>query len=489
VPRPAPITAVDWGWRHAGRRAWAVSDLTLRIEPGQRVLLLGASGAGKSTLVSALAGVLGEIRDGQSDEGEQRGQLLVDGMAPDRARGRVGLVLQDPDAQVILARVGDDVAFGCENLGVQRDEIWPRVRSALEAVGLDLPLDHPTAQLSGGQKQRLALAGVLAMQPGVLLLDEPTANLDPRGVAEVRDAVARSLDRTGSTLVVIEHRVEVWRSLVDRVIVLSPAGGILADGRPDDVLLANAQALAESGVWIPEYPPAAPARSVSRRASGAALTAESLTIGRRTPVRSDIGLALESGSLLAITGRNGAGKSTLGLTLGGLLPPISGNVVAAPTLAAGAGAHPIAWKSRQLAARIGSVFQDPEHQFLGATVREELAIGPRAVGMSQAVIDTRVDELLARLRLDALALANPFTLSGGEKRRLSVAAVLAARPGVLVLDEPTFGQDSRTWSELVALLAELLDEGTAIAAITHDAAFVAALADDEFAFAAEEVLR
>jgi energy-coupling factor transporter ATP-binding protein EcfA2 len=472
--RSASIRAVGWGWRHAGRRAWAVSDLDLRIEPGERVLLLGASGAGKSTLVSALAGVLGG-----DDEGEHAGELLIDGITPERARGRVGLVQQDPDSQVILARVGDDVAFGCENLGVPRDEIWARVGEALEAVGLDVPLDRSTSELSGGQKQRLALAGVLAMRPGLLLLDEPTANLDPAGVAEVRDAVARSLERTGATLVVIEHRVEVWRSLVDRVVILSPDGGILADGPTEDVLSVNGEALAASGVWVPEFPPTVPVRR-SGVSSELLLRTDGLAVGRTRAIGSGIDLDLKAGGLLAITGTNGSGKSTLGLTLGGLLPPVAGKVIATTGLAAGAAAHPIAWKSRQLLTRIGSVFQDPEHQFLAATVRDELAIGPRALGRAAPDVDARVDELLARLRLEPLARANPFTLSGGEKRRLSVGTVLATRPRVLLLDEPTFGQDSRTWQELVALLAELLDDGAAVAAITHDAAFVSALATSEF---------
>jgi energy-coupling factor transporter ATP-binding protein EcfA2 len=450
-----------------------VHDLDLLIEPGERVLLLGASGAGKSTLISALAGVLGG-----ADVGEQVGELLIDGVPAEAVRGRAGLVLQDPDAQVILARVGDDVAFGCENLGVPRDQIWARVRDALEAVGLELPLDHPTAGLSGGQKQRLALAGVLAMRPGLLLFDEPTANLDPAGVGEVRAAVARTLEHTGSTLIVIEHRVEIWRDLVTRVVILSPDGGVLADGAPDAVLATNGRLLSEQGVWVPEFPPTAPTR---KTAPGVVLlAAEQLAVGRHETVAADIDLELRTGGLLALTGANGSGKSTLALTLGGLLPPRGGAIVATPELAAGAAQHPIRWKSRQLLTRIGSVFQDPEHQFLTATVRDEIALGPRALGLSETDITERVDELLGRLRLDALALANPFTLSGGEKRRLSVGTALATRPRVLLLDEPTFGQDSRTWRELVTLIAELLDEGTAAAASTHDATFIDALATDEF---------
>ncbi len=472
---PARITARGWGWRHAGRRAWAVRELDLDIQAGERVLLLGASGAGKSTLIHALAAVLGG-----DDEGEQAGELLIDGRTPQDSRGRVGLVLQDPDSQVILERVGDDIAFGCENLGVPRHEIWERVGTALENVGLDLPLNHPTSALSGGQKQRLALAGVIAMQPGVLLLDEPTANLDPDGVVEVRDAVGRVLDRTGSTFVVIEHRVEIWRKLVNRIIILSPDGGVLADGAPDDVLTANGEALAASGVWVPEFPPAPPSRS-SSPGDEVLLSAQGLGITRvrKSVLVGDIDLSVTAGSLLAVTGPNGVGKSTLGLTMGGLIAPASGTVVAHPSLAGDAAASPIQWKSRQLLTRIGSVFQDPEHQFVSATVRDELAVGPRALGLSDSEVDARVDELLDRLRLAKLARANPFTLSGGEKRRLSVGTALATRPRVLVLDEPTFGQDSRTWRELIVLLARLLDEGSAAVAITHDAEFVHALATSE----------
>jgi energy-coupling factor transport system ATP-binding protein len=382
-----------------------------------------------------------------------------------------------------LARIGDDVAFGCENLGLPRDEIWRRVGSALDAVGLRLPLDHSTTALSGGQKQRLALAGVLAMEPRLVLLDEPTANLDPDGVIEVRDAVARTIAETGATLIVIEHRVAVWQDLVDRVIVLDAAGGILADGPPGKVLASEGRRLAEAGVWVPGFPPAAPSRS-PRAETQLLLEGVALEVGRsRRIVASEIDVTVSSGRALAVSGPNGSGKSTLALTMAGLIRPLGGNLTAAPTLAAGAGADPIRWKSRQLLTRIGTVFQDPEHQFLSRTVRDELAVGPRALRLSERETEDRVDGLLDRLRLSKLAMANPFTLSGGEKRRLSVATILAARPAVLVLDEPTFGQDSRTWRELVALLAELLDEGNAVVAVTHDRDFIDALADSELVLA------
>lgn len=472
-PRPASVEARGWGWRHASRLAWAVRDAAFRIEPGERVLLLGASGAGKSTMLQGLAGVLGG-----EEEGEAEGSLLVDGVPA--APGRAGLVLQDPDSQVILARVGDDVAFGCENLGIPRSEIWQRVDAALDAVGLDVPRDRQTKALSGGQKQRLALAGALAMRPGLLLLDEPTANLDPVGVLEVREAVTAVLERTGATLVVVEHRVEVWLPLVSRVIVLGE-GGVIADGSPDAVLRERGAELAEAGVWVPGIPPTRPPASATPPGESL-LSARGLGVERvkGRPVATGIDLDVRAGAALAITGPNGAGKSTLGLTLAGLLPAASGILDAAPQLAAGAGPAPIRWASRDLLTRIGTVFQDPEHQLLARTVRDELAVGPRALGLAEDEISARIDDLLSRLRLDRLAAANPYTLSGGEKRRLTVAAALATAPRVLVLDEPTFGQDSRTWAELVGFLARLRDDGSAIVAITHDLDVVEALGAERY---------
>jgi energy-coupling factor transport system ATP-binding protein len=496
-PQPAPVAVHvgDWGWRHAGRAAWAVRGLSLSIEPGERVLLLGASGAGKSTLLAGLAGVLGG-----DDDGEAVGDLRLDGRAPAESRGRSGLLLQDPDAQVILARVGDDVAFAGENLGVPRDELWSRVRWSLDAVGLDLPLDRSTAQLSGGQKQRLALAGLLAMRPGLLLLDEPTANLDPDGAREVRDAVAAVLARTGATLIVVEHRVAVWRELVDRVIVLDAAGGVLADGAPDAVLADTAGRLRDAGVWLPDEP-VPTARPVAAGAS--LLEARSLAVGRAPlfagrrarrraerggelvghalPFRADLTIA--EGSALALTGPSGVGKSTLALTLGGLLPPLGGELTAAPALAGRAASAPAVWRSRELLTRIGTVFQNPEHQFIAVSVRDELAAGPRALALAPEETAARVEQLLDALGLSALADANPFTLSGGQKRRLSVATALATRPRLLVLDEPTYGQDVTTWRRLVDLIAGLRDEGHAVVAATHDAEFAAAIGADELPLA------
>ena len=500
------LSARGWGWRWNARRAHAVQGLDLEVEAGERVLLLGASGAGKSTL---LAGVAGLLEGGPDGTGEEEGELLVDGVPAQQARqraveagegrARTGLLLQDPQAQTVLARVGDDVAFGLENHAVPPERIWPRVDAALDDVGLRLPRDHPTSRLSGGQRQRLALAGVLALQPQLLLLDEPTAMLDPEGAAALRGVVAERLAATGAGLLLVEHRVDLWVDLVDRVVVLAPGGGVLADGPVWRVLDERGDELAAAGVWLPGRS-AAPGRGgrAQPRRSGTAgdglLSLEGVAVGRRgsgARVLTGVDAQVREGSFTALRGVNGAGKSTLALAVAGLVPPVSGRVRAHPALAGGLAAgrrrrpwgssaaadDPAGWAPRDLVSRIGSVFQDPRHQFVAQTVADELAVGPRRLGLDGEDVDVRTTELLERLRLDRLARANPFTLSGGEQRRLSVATALATRPRLLVLDEPTFGQDARTWAELVDLLAGLRDAGTAVVAATHDVELCDALAD------------
>ncbi len=449
----AEVVLRGFGRRHAGRRAWAVREVDLRIAHGERVLLLGESGAGKSTLLAALAGLL------PADSGESAGLIEIDGLEPHKARERVGILFQDPQTQLVMARSGDDVAFGLENRGVPAPHIWPAVSSALSRVGFPYGTSRSTNALSGGEQQRLALAGVLAMRPGLLLLDEPTANLDPAGAALIRSALAATRD-ADTTTILVEHRVAEALPLVDRVVVLEPGGGIRADGPPATVFAEHGAQLAASGVWVPgfDFP-----RLPGRTAAGSVLisASDAAVRDRLRPAT----LSAREGEVLAVTGPNGAGKSTLALVLGGLIAPTAGTV-----RGFGDPRPPHKWKAATLTRRIGSVFQNPEHQFVTSRVRDELAVGLRHPS-------SIVDDLLSRLRLTHLAGANPYTLSGGEARRLSVATALAAAPRLLILDEPTFGQDRTTWFSLAQLLAELRSEGHGIVAVTHDDAFVTTVAD------------
>ncbi|WP_417219891.1 ATP-binding cassette domain-containing protein [Arthrobacter sp.] len=497
--RAVSVSARGWGFKHAGRDRPALAGLDLEIAAGERVLLVGPSGAGKSTLLHALAGVLQDDEDSAS-----AGELLIDGRPVAGAGAPTGLMQQDPETQVVQARVGDDVAFGAENLCVPRESIWLRVAEGLDAVGLQVAWGHHTSELSGGQKQRLALAGILAMRPGLVLLDEPTANLDPDGVLEVRDAIMDSVARSGATMVIVEHRLAAWADAVDRVVVLEPGGGVACQGTPAELFAPGPvrERLIAAGVWVPGHVPGPAPRTPGTNAGPLLLDARELAVARtpRGPAAlSGIDLEVAAGQALCITGPNGSGKSTLALTLGGLLRERAGTLQALPALRGRAteaptdGPHPpdrpFLWRAGELVARIGTVFQEPEHQFVTASVREELAYGPRharSPGGNERLyddeqIDRRVDELLDRLGLRHLQDANPFTLSGGEKRRLSVATVLAARPRLLILDEPTFGQDALTWSGLAELLREELDDGVAVIAVTHDAAFAAALGAHDYA--------
>ena len=454
------------------------------------MLLLGSSGSGKSTLLAALAGLLDP-----GAGGDEEGELLVDGRRPDRARAGTGLVVQDPEDQIVLPRAGDDVAFGLENRCVPRQGIWPRVGAALDAVAFPYAADRPTSDLSGGELQRLALAGVIALRPSLLLLDEPASNLDAAAGARLRDTVTRLVAERQATLVIVEHRVAEWSDLVDRVVVMQAGGGVVADGRPADVFDRESERLLAAGVWVPDTRGSGQSRRRSVTAAGpqrigpALVVAEQVTFrypGSDVPAVSGLDAELRAGDVLAVTGPNGSGKSTFGLLLAGLLRPASGRVSATGALSgrptdAGAGEDADAdiwrWPARRLATRIGAVFQNPEHQFLCSRVDDELALGLRRTGAPAQRIEATVGELLERLDLASLAAANPFTLSGGEQRRLSVGAAIAAKPAVLILDEPTFGQDRRTHEELIELLADLRDGGTSLCLVTHDEAAIVALAD------------
>lgn len=492
--------------RYATSNAWVGTGIDMDIRAGEVIILLGPSGCGKSSLLLTLPGLIPN-----SIEAELEGSINYndDGVT---VTNRVGMVFQDPDSQVVMGTLLDDVCFGLENLLVPVDEVEPRALAALAEVGLARDrteaLRSPST-LSGGERQRLAIACALALQPQILVLDEPTANLDPVASQRFYRSV-RALASPSRAIVMVEHELDDVAWLATRVIVLDHAGKVALDGTPQQVIGGHAAMLRDLGVWLPTATELA--LRLSADAEGGTesrdttdellpLTAadlcqrEDLALRLRTPVtrrrcelnhsaevvvqmdgvRVDLGgrvvvhptdLQVAGGEFLAVIGANGAGKSTLTRAIAGLVPLSGGRV----TLC---GSPLDEMDARLVGDHVGYVFQNPEHQFLSATVADELAYGLRVRRRSQDEIVERVRAMLDRFDLKRYRETNPFLLSHGEKRRLSVAAALITKPRLLILDEPTFGQDKARTQEIVDLVNELNRSGTAILMITHDLQLVA----------------
>ncbi|MGO3506831.1 ATP-binding cassette domain-containing protein [Brachybacterium tyrofermentans] len=443
----APVSLDGLTWRPLTRREPTIAGLDLVIPAGQRVLLAGASGSGKSTVLRALAGLL--------DEETGEGSGLV---PPPRRPGERGLLLQNPTHALVAATITRDAAFGPENAALDRPEIHRRAEDALASARVDLDPSRAPLDVSGGQQQRIALAGSLALGPDLLLLDEPTSMLDPATAQEVRTAILEAAE--GRTLVLAEHRIEPWLPHVDRLVVLGDQARILADGDPEEVLRERREVLVEAGVLVETEAledvatSAAPQHGAPAEAPDGAPVASlhGVTVpqhGLRTPVD----LAVHAGRLTVLTGPSGAGKTTLLRTLLGAGAPESGTVARPPR------------------EKIASVPQDPEHSFVATAVRGELLASPWANDEKLA------DELLERADLAHLARAHPSRLSGGEQRRVAIAAALAQQPSLLVLDEPTVGLDARRRRAVLDLLDEASRRGCAVLVATHDAELIAR-ADD-----------
>lgn len=457
----------------------ALNDVTLEVPRGQRVCVLGANGSGKSTLASVICGLLAP------DEGDVElvGERVCEGGAPDlaayrRARRGLGLVFQNPDDQIVTSVVADDVAFGPENLGLPRDEIRRRVDRELARVALTDYARADPSRMSGGQRQRVCIAGALAMEPQVLVLDEPSSLLDVRG----REAIMRVMGRltaAGATLVHVTHFMDEALE-ADRVIVMR-AGHIVLDGAPREVFCAaNTGLIDELGLELPfdlrllRARKALAGGAAANRAQQALLSrinAErepfcsvsgvSYSYTPRHAALDDVSFQVLEGETCAVVGQTGSGKSTLLRLLCGLEAPDEGSVeVAGATTATKRG-------RRDVRRAVGYVMQHPERQLFAQTVESDVAFGPRNMGLPADEVARRVDHALDLVGLAAKKDLSPFELSGGQKRLAAIAGVLAMQPKLLVLDEPTAGLDPRGRAGLRRLLAELRAHGVTIVQVTH----------------------
>ena len=505
-------------YTYDGEAAPVLRDISLTVKRGDFVLILGPSGCGKSTLLHLLNGSVPHILNGTL-EGTAVicGKVVADTKVAEFATD-VGMVFQDPDAQIINTRVRDEVCFGLENLCRPADEILIRQKEALDYVGLPGFADRSIFELSGGQKQRVSVAAVLAAQPRLLVLDEPTANLDPVGMTEVFAVLARLNRDCGTTIVMVEHRVDELADKVSRVVMMDQ-GAIVFDGSPRGAFSARRVVHSEeadvvpTASWFPQVselamdlaatsrqellpdqvplcveeavdlcsawtiPAEALAMAIDAPPAGRSkkplLSIKSLSFGydRNTPILKKVNLELESGAIMALLGQNGSGKTTLARMLVG--------INAAPAGAIDLGGKDLSrLGAREIAADIGYVFQNPDHQFVTDQVDEEIAYGLKVRNYSADEIARRVDDVLGIVDLKRYRHRSPFSLSLGERRRLSVATMLVLEPHLLVLDEPTIGQDHERAQQLMGLMARLRERyGTTILMITHDVRLVAQWAD------------
>jgi energy-coupling factor transporter ATP-binding protein EcfA2 len=520
LTRPPALVVEDYSFWFKipmeGKAEPALENVSFEIEQGEFVLVLGRSGSGKSTLALNLVGIYPDYFGGHN-QGKimiahpERGVINRRELEPGERFQIVNMLFQNPQDQIVTLSVEEEVAFALENYLMAPADIHPRIDRALDLVGLKGFRDRSTLKLSGGEKQRVALASMLAMEPRVLILDEPTSNLDPVGTGEVLDAVDRIREQVDLTLIVIEHEVDAVFDRVDRVLLVD---GKTVHGPSDPRKFLDEHGLEvrdNLGLWIPQAVEVAlELRSTGVSIPRIPLNGEELieSLGEyvlpdaheteaeigagpsgslpdgpavidvkdvsfayeKDLVLSGVNLQAYANELLAIVGQNGSGKSTLAQMFNGILRPNEGTILVE-------GKPTTDYNFAHLVKRVAYIFQVPEKQFIRNTVYDEIAHGVRALGLTEEEAKPRVESFLESLGLLDHKDKSPYVLSHGQKRRLSVACMVVAEPDVVVLDEPTFGQDYHQAQRLMQLLRQLADKGAAVVFITHDMRLVAEYAD------------
>ena len=490
------ISFRNFSFQYRAQKRPTLTDINLEIYPGERVLIAGPSGSGKSTLAGCINGL-----NPFSNPGECTGTLTVDGVdAPHSSlfelSAHVGTVLQDPDGQFIGLTVGEDIAFALENSCTPQDEMHAITRHAAELVGIENHLGYAPHELSGGQKQRVSLAGVMVDQVKILLFDEPLANLDPATGKQAIELIDEIQKKTDTTVLIIEHRLEdvLWRN-VDRIVLVN-GGTILADLRPDELL--SGSLLAENGIREPLYvtalryagvditPDKHPAhvdslvlddtdtqklrdwftarpRPAAQPEREPLLEVKGLSFGYQKGQQTlrDVSFSIGKGEMVSIVGRNGAGKSTLSKLICGFETPDAGEIFL--------NGKPLAEENiRRRAQHIGYVMQNPNQMISKTMIYEEVALGLQRSGLTEEQIREKVDATLRVCGLYPFRNWPISALSFGQKKRVTIASVLVLDPELILLDEPTAGQDFRHYTDIMEFLRGLNARGVTVVMITHD---------------------